>query len=52
VHIPKEQATVGALRARARADGVDTALRSMRTRPQTMGDSVSSQQELYMPTRS
>ena len=52
VHIPKEQATVKALRARARADGVDTALRSMRTRPQTMGDSVSSQQELYMPTRS
>jgi predicted TIM-barrel fold metal-dependent hydrolase len=31
-HIPKEQATVGALRAQAQADGIDTSVRSRRTR--------------------
>ncbi len=43
--------TVGALRAAATARGVDTTLRSMRTRAQTMGSSADAQVDLFVPKR-
>jgi predicted TIM-barrel fold metal-dependent hydrolase len=51
-HRAKEACTVGALRAEARAAGVDTELRSMRTRAQTMGSAAGAQQDLLTPSRS
>ena len=47
----REQCTVGALRAEAEAAGIDTALRSMRTRAQTLGTQANAQVDLYTPTR-
>jgi predicted TIM-barrel fold metal-dependent hydrolase len=47
----KESSTVGALRAAAAAAGVDTTLRSMRTRAQTMGIAAGAQQDLLTPGR-
>jgi predicted TIM-barrel fold metal-dependent hydrolase len=49
---PREQCTVGALRAEAAAAGVDTAPRHMRTRQQTMGAAADAQVELLTPGRS
>ena len=51
-HRPKEQCTVGALRAEAAAAGVDTAPRTMRTRAQTLGNKAAVQQDLFTPARS
>ncbi|MBL7496650.1 amidohydrolase [Frankia sp. CNm7] len=50
-HRPKEDCTVGALRAEAAAAGVDTELRSMRTRAQTMGVAADAQIGLLVPER-
>ena len=50
-HRAKEQCTVGALRAEAAADGVDTAPKTMRTRAQSMGSVAGAQQDLLTPTR-
>ncbi len=50
-HRAKADSTVGALRAQAAADGVDTAFRSMRTRAQTMGTAAGAQQDLLTPGR-
>ena len=51
-HRPKEQSTVGALRAEAAAAGVDTAPRTMRTREQTLGNNAAAQQDLFTPAKS
>jgi hypothetical protein len=51
-HRPKEQSTVGALRGEAASAGIDTAPRTMRTREQTLGVSVSAQQDLFTPAKS
>ena len=48
---PREQCTVGALRAEAAGAGVDTAPRSMRTREQTMGAKADAQLSLLVPER-
>jgi predicted TIM-barrel fold metal-dependent hydrolase len=51
-HRPKEQSTVGALRAEAAKDGVDTTPRTMRTREQTLGMNAAAQQDLFTPAKS
>jgi hypothetical protein len=51
-HRPKEQSTVGALRAEAASAGVDTAARTMRTREQTLGMNAAAQQDLFTPAKS
>jgi hypothetical protein len=51
VHRPKDQCTVGALRAEAARAGVDTTARTMRTREQALGSNAAAQQSLYTPTR-
>ena len=48
----REECTVGALRAEAKAAGVDTAPRHMRTREQTMGAGADAQVDLLTPGRS
>lgn len=50
-HRPKELCNVGSLRAEAAASGVDSSLRSMRTRAQTMGTAADAQMELLVPPR-
>jgi predicted TIM-barrel fold metal-dependent hydrolase len=50
-HRPRERCTVGALRAEAAGDGVDTALRTMRTRERTFGANAAAQQGLFTPAR-
>lgn len=50
-HRPREQCTVGALRAEAKAKGVDTAFRKLRKRQQTMGVAADAQIELLTPGR-
>ncbi len=47
----RDLCTVGALRGEAAAKGVDTAMRSMRTRAQTMGTAAGAQQDLLTPGR-
>ena len=51
-HRPKEQSTVGALRAEAGRAGIDTAPRTMRTREQTLGNNAAAQQDLFTPAKS
>ena len=52
VHRPKEQCTVGALRAEAARAGIDTAPRTMRTRAQSLGNNAAAQQDLFTPAKS
>jgi predicted TIM-barrel fold metal-dependent hydrolase len=51
-HRPKAECAVGPLRAAAAAAGVDTELRSMRTRAQVFGTVAGAQQDLLTPSRS